>query len=428
MRKSLTDTFCKSTPAPSKGRAEWADMRCVGLEFRVTSAGARSWTFRFRDPTSRRTLRASIGTYPDIGLSAARQKADALRAKVAGGVNPIEAKRQERSESQSRTFKTLAERYMAEHARRHKRPRSVEEDDRNLNKHVLPKWGKRDYRKIRRADAIDLIEDMVAAGTHTAANRVHALISKVFSFGVDADLLEANPVSRLQKRGKEATGKRILQDDEIALFWRKVVLSPVSRATGLALRLTLLTAGRENEIAGIRLDEFKGLDGHDPSLTIPGSRTKNKRDHFIPLTPLAVETIKQAKELIGDDEFLFPSNRKKGAPIDRHSLPVAMSRLCAAQDGKAGAAKSLRDDPPSPHDLRRTASTRMASLGVPKEDRDACLNHARVDVGKHYDLYERAAEKRRAMQLLSDAIVKIIENEAQATTKHNAPVMEGAAK
>ena len=77
---------------------------------------------------------------------------------------------------------------------------------------------KRDYRKIRRADAIDLIEGMVAAGTHTAANRVHALISKVFSFAVDADLLEANPVSRLQKRGKEWTGKRILQDDEISAF------------------------------------------------------------------------------------------------------------------------------------------------------------------------------------------------------------------
>ena len=88
--------------------------------FRVSRHVSRgsSWTFRFRDPTSRRTLRASIGTYPDIGLLAARQKADALRAKVAGGVNPIDAKRQERSESQSRTFKTLAERYMAEHARR----------------------------------------------------------------------------------------------------------------------------------------------------------------------------------------------------------------------------------------------------------------------------------------------------------------------
>ena len=409
MRKALTDTFCKSTPAPSSGRSEWADLRCVGLEFRVTSAGARSWTFRFRDPTTRRTLRASIGTYPEISLLAARKKADDLRAKVADGVNPIDAKRQERSESQSRTFKTLAERYMTEHARRHKRPRSVEEDSRNLNKHVLPKWGKRDYRKIRRADAIDLIEGMVAAGTHTAANRVHALLSKVFSFAVDADLLEANPVSRLQKRGKESTGKRILQDDEIALFWRKIVLSPVTRGVGLALRLSLLTAGRENEIAAIRLGEIRDLDGNEPSLTIPGSRTKNKRNHFIPLTPLAVKTIKQAKELLGDEEAVPFSVRPEEGRPDRSALAAGGNgALCAAQEGKDGAAKSLRGDPPSPHDLRRTASTRMAALGVPKEDRDACLNHARVDVGKHYDLYERAAEKRKAMELLSGNIWQIV--------------------
>ena len=104
-----------------------------------------------------------------------------------------------------------------------------------------------------------------------------------------------------------------------------------------------------------------------------------------------------------------------------------MAKLCAAQEGKTGGAKSLRDGPPSPHDLRRTASTRMASLGVPKEDRDACLNHARVDVGKHYDLYERAAEKRCALQLLSDAVAAIIENEGTAN-KQKAPATEGAAK
>jgi integrase len=413
MRKSLTDTFCKSTPAPAAARSEWADTRCAGLEFRVTSAGARSWTFRFRDPNSRRTLRASIGSYPDIGLSAARKKADDLRGKVADGINPIEHRRKERDESHSRTFKELAGRYMLEHARRHKRQLSADGDDLNLNKHVLPKWGKRDYRGIRRADAIELIEGIVAAGTHTAANRVHALISKVFSFAVDADLLEANPVARLQKRGKEATGKRILSDDEIALFWKKIVLSPVSRPVGLALRLALLTAARESEIAGIRLDELHDLDGAEPALLIPTERSKNKRPHLIPLTGLAVTTIKQAKELIGDDDsYLFMSNRKKGVPIDRHSLPVAMARFCAGQEG-SGAAKSLRIDPPSPHDLRRTASTRMSALGVPKEDRDACLNHARVDVGKHYDLYERAAEKRKALSLLSGCIEQITASNSQ---------------
>ena len=84
---------------------------------------------------------------------------------------------------------------------------------------------------------IELIESIVSAGKHTAGNRVHALISKIFSFAIDADLLEANPAARLRKRGVEKIGRRVLEDTEIKEFWRGIVLPPVSRPVGLALRL-----------------------------------------------------------------------------------------------------------------------------------------------------------------------------------------------
>jgi integrase len=100
---------------------------------------------------------------------------------------------------------------------------------RNLKIHVLPKWGERDFRTIRRADVIELIESIVSAGKHTTGNRVHSLISKIFSFAIDADLLENHPAARFKKRGVENVGRRVLSDDEIRLFWRTVILPPVSR-------------------------------------------------------------------------------------------------------------------------------------------------------------------------------------------------------
>jgi hypothetical protein len=219
MRLILTDVYCKTVKAPASGRTEVADARCSGLTFRVTNNGVRSWAFRFRDPTTRRPLRATIGAYPDVTLSAARERADEMRGIVAAGVNPIESKRREKTDAPNRTFKALSDRYLTEHAERHKRPRSIEEDRRNLKIHILPYWGERDYRNIKRADVIELIERIVAAGSHTAGNRVHALISKIFSFGVDADLLDANPAARLRKRGAEVVGRRVLSDHEIRLFW-----------------------------------------------------------------------------------------------------------------------------------------------------------------------------------------------------------------
>src|SRR5262249_14554240 len=171
----------------------------------------------------------------------------------------------------------------------HKRPRSAEEDRRNLAVHVLPKWAKRDFRTLRRADVIELIEKIVSTGKHTAANRVHSLISKVFSFAIDADLLEANPVARLRKRGVEKVRRRVLDDAEIKAFWRGIVLRPVSRPVGLALRLALTTATRATEVVGARKAEFESLD--DPERAtwlIPGERAKNGRDHLVPLPPLAI--------------------------------------------------------------------------------------------------------------------------------------------
>lgn len=410
MRQILTDALCRTKP-PRSGRLEIADLRQAGLVLRITSNGARSFAYRFRHPHTRKTLRATIGPYPATPLEAARKRAKKMAVQVADGTNPIEARNAEREAARTRTFQALADRYLKEHAERHKRPRSAEEDRRNLAVHVLPKWAKRDFRTIRRADVIEVIESIVSDGKHTAGNRVHSLISKIFSFAIDADLLEANPAARLRKRGVEKVGRRVLDDAEIKTFWRGLVLPPVSRQIGLALRLALLTAARASEIAGARKAEFQDLDKPEQAAWhVPAERTKNRVDHLIPLPPLAVETIKSAIELNGDSEFLFPTRLGRGGPIDRHTLTVAMVRF--AKSLKGPAAKTWQQEIPTPHDLRRSCNSRLARMGIPKEIRDRTLNHItslRDPESKHYNLYEFQSEKRQTLSKWANQIAAIIE-------------------
>src|SRR4030081_696307 len=118
--------------------------------------------------------------------------------------NPVEEKRTAMAPGSAGTFGALAERYLEEYSRRRKR--SSEGDERNLRKHVLPKWDGRIFSDIRRRDVIELVESLVADGTPTLANRVQSLISSVFTFAMDADLAEANPCHRLRKRGVENVG------------------------------------------------------------------------------------------------------------------------------------------------------------------------------------------------------------------------------
>ncbi len=392
MRQILTDASCK-TKAPRAGRIEIADLRQPGLVLRITAKGARTFGFRFRHPHTRKTLRSIVGSYPATGLEAARKRAREMATLVDAGQNPNEVKRAERDHAPKRTFQALADRYLREYAERRKRPASIEGDRLNLDVHILPKWAKRDYRTIRRADIIELIESIIGAGKHATANRVHTLISGIFTFAIDAELLDANPAARLKKRGVEEPRRRILDDAEIVAFWEGIVLAPVSRPVGLALRLALLTAARANEVAGARTAEFQ-LDGPEPQWLSPAARVKNKRAHLLPLSPIAVETIKAA---IDEDEFLFPSrlNNRPG-PMDRHTLSKAMARF--AEELKEP--NTWRKDPPTPHDLRRTVATRLARMGIAKEVRERVLNHAgaRHDPeAKHYNLYEFLPEKREAL-------------------------------
>src|SRR4051812_8705558 len=169
MRRTLTDALLRSIPIPSSRRIDITDERCQGLTFRVTANGSKSWCFRFRDPRSGRPCRFTLGHYPDVSLSLAREHAADLRRHVAAGANPHQARRHERESSACRTFGALADRYIAEHARRFKR--SATADERNLRLHVLPSWRDRPYEELRRREVIALCERMVAAGTPTNANR-----------------------------------------------------------------------------------------------------------------------------------------------------------------------------------------------------------------------------------------------------------------
>ena len=422
MAKTLTDAFVKAVRTPPKARVEYADLRCVGLAFRVTASGVRSWCFRFRDPRTGQSSRIGLGPYPAVSLSAARELAEAQRRVVAKGKNPVEMRRQERVEAPQKTFGALAARYLVEHANRHKRPRSAAEDRRNLDLHILPRWRNRRYEDLRRADLIELVEGLVRDGKPTLANRIHALLSKIGAFADDADLLVGNPFAGIRKRGQENIGRRILSDDEIRLLWRHIVLPPVSRRVGLALRLALLTGVRAGEVVGITRAEIEHLgDIERAAWTIPADRAKNGRAHYVPLSPMSQATLHSAMELIGDQEkFLFPSRWIAKEPITAHALAVAMRRFSDRLEIKSAAAKTWRGEPPSPHDLRRTFATRLSSLGVSKEDRDALLNHMRADVGsKHYDLYERAKEKRVALNQWAAVLDEMVNQPDAAIAKRS---------
>jgi integrase len=333
-----------------------------------------------------------------------------MQKTVDAGGNPT----QERRTGGPDSFKALASRYLAAVEDPHSDwfKRSHAADERNLRKHVLPHWGERRFAAVTRADVVALTTGLVAAGTPTLANRVQSLVSNIFSFALDGGELQAHPCFRLRKRGKERVGSRVLTDAEMRLFWRDVIEPPAAMRTGLGLRLALTTGARVTEVALMNRAELEHIAVPDAAVwVIRGERTKNSRDHAIPLSPLARECVLNLLTMIEPSEqWLFPTrSKKRKGPMPGNSLTQAMALFANRLTGDDEAIRTWLAERPTAHDLRRTLATRLAALGVSREIRDRCLNHIGSDVGtKHYNRYEFLAEKRDAFTRWSTVLGSIL--------------------
>ena len=343
-----------------------------------------------------------------MSLAQARAEAAQIRAQVRAGADPQADKRARRQAAATALiFEALADLYIERYAKPQKA--SWRNDQGYLRANAVPVWGKRSAASITKADAAQLLFEVVARSPVTA-NRLRSVLAKMFGWAVDSHLLAANPMIGVKKPHAEGEGKdRTLADDELKTFWHALDGAGLAPGTIAALRVLVLLGQRPGEIAGMARSELDHIDDADgPRWEIPAERMKARRAHVIPLPPLAKEII--AAELQDGREFVFASKFVDRERLARHSMSQAMRRLIDGLDTSNGAGARLKANPPTPHDLRRSVATGMARLRIPREDRLAVLAHRHDDThGRHYDRYERLSEKRAALEAWERHVRKVIQ-------------------
>ena len=342
-----------------------------------------------------------------MSLAKARVKAKSEFEAVALGGDPATEKKAGRMAG---TFNELADLYIEIYAKPNKK--SWGEDEIKINRYLRPEWGSRKANAITRRDVIRLLNSIMERGAPIQANRVLAVIRKMYSWGIGTDrvAMDVNPCHEVKKPGKETPRNRVLDAPEIKGFWPMAGADvKITEPSRLALRLILATAQRPGEVIGlpwVELDDDWETSA-DPYWTIPGERTKNGEPHRVPLSALAVSLLKEAKAVpkkkgskADHSEWAFPSPRG-GKPMLENSLSHALIR-----SGHFGLAHFV------PHDLRRTTSTHMTGphCGVSRFILDRVLNHVDPSVtGRHYDLYQYDVEKREALDAWASRLAQVIE-------------------
>jgi len=405
---ALTATLVEKRKAPETGQIDYFDKGHAGLALRISYGGRRSFVYIYR--LRGKLHRLTLGSFPTMSLADAREAWRNASAKVAEGIDP---RPQPTEAQQPDTVRVVGERFVAKYAR--PRNRTADEVERMFELHLYPALGDRDIGSVTRRDILDVLDSIEEKVSGARANRVLANIRRLFAWAVERGVIEVSPVANVKAPGEERARDRVLSDDELRAFRR--ACDRLGEPFGPLFRLLALTGQRRDEVASAPWSEV-GLG--DALWRLPGSRVKNGRAHDVPLAKQAVELITGLPSK-GKSPLLFPAQYarppRKGEAAERvakearsvSGFAVAKARLDRLMLEELGRLAEKRGDAPEKvtlpdwrlHDLRRTAASGMARLGIGVHVVEKLLNHVSGTFAGIVGVYQRhefADEKRAAAQ------------------------------
>jgi integrase len=386
---------------PQAARYELPDAGLPSFYLTVTPSGHKSFVYRFKFNGQSRKL--TIGSHPGMTLAMARQLAREAIGEIARGNDPCAAKAAgRRSEALSdvpRTFDQLVTKFIEMRPTSKSRPtaRDVtwEAYARMLKRDALPQWKNRNIDTITTVD-IEARLEAVASDRPILANRLASVFSKLFGWAAKKKYLAASPYINIEKPAPERARDRTLSRVELALILNAA--DRLDRTGKHIVHLLAMTAQRRNEIAHLRWDE---VDLTERTLILSGNRTKNRREHRLPLGDAAMAILEDRNRDQSGHAHVFPRGRN---PFN------SFARLKEKLDALVTEANGGEVIPQWQfHDLRRTATSFMQELGISLSVTERILNHAgslnRTAAAYHRHRFEN--EMREALQKWEQQIAVI---------------------
>ena len=355
----LTKRFVDLALPGEKDLFYWDD-DIPGYGLRIKPSGAKSYIIQYRN--GRRSSRMTLGRHGVLTAEEARKLARQRLGSVAHGQDPAREKTEDR---RAPTVKELAADYMERHAIPNKRPSSIRNDRQMIDTHILPKLGPYKAKEVSRRDVESIL--LAMKKTPYKANRVRALLSKMFSLAKDWGWRASNPVDGIPKY-QEQKRERWLRQEELERLGKVLDSHPNQRAANI-IRLLILTGARKGEVMTATWEQFDLQRG---VWSKPAHTTKQKRTEHTPLSDAATALLKEMRRTAPEDAtYLFPGE-VPGQPIqDIKKFWAEASLLANLPDVRI-------------HDLRHTFASHLVSNGVSLPIVGRLLGHTQPQTTQRY--------------------------------------------
>lgn len=366
-----------------------------GFGVRLSASGTVSWQYMYRfDGLPRRM---TLGKFPMMGLADAHEAHARAEKQKSLGFDPAAEKVSNNVENRKMpTVEGLITQYLDAATKK-----SIREDKGYFNKNIIPNIGRRKADKVKRRDINAILDEIVTRGAPIAANRTLAALRKMYNWAISRDILEFNPCTAISPPGKEQSRDRVLSNDELKCFMQNLPKADMLPVVKLAMQFQLITLQRKGEVVGM---EWAEVDLNAKIWTIPNDKAKNGKSHRVPLSEMAINILAKAQKLKGKGDWVFPSRL-----IGRQLTADAVSKALRKNREHLGVSGL------TPHDLRRTGASHLASMGIPRLHISKILNHVESGVTAVYDRYSYDNEKERALDVWGQKLNQIV-NEEQGSS------------
>lgn len=379
--KNLERDWQSLTCSPGKSEALFvhdrgADRGYSALMLKVRAHGRSAWIWEYRDAVGK-LRRRTYGAPPAMDYNAADRLRQIDIVTLTEGHDPVERARQEteaakKAAAESLTMNELLDLYVTQRLahggprRKAPKPRYLERAKQRLQP-VRAAWGSRQAKSIGVADIRDFLNQYLDRPAMLELMEAH--LFSVFGWAKKQGRLEAHPWPDYERQGHHGKRERFLDDEEVALAIQAA--RAIGYPGGSIILLSLLTARRYSEVAEAEWSEF---DLARELWVLPGHRAKNGKTHSLPLSPTAVEFLRDAAERkAGAGRYVF---HRPG--VDEPVINIRADVISCRRAAQSATDKRLEPEQRvdwTPHDLRRTASTHLEILECPDAVVKAVLNH-----------------------------------------------------
>jgi len=414
---AFTDNAVKSAP-PGRHSTEL----CAGLWLRVTKSvgdrkGVRTFFFHYHSKITKKTQDETIGHYPATSLREARVRADLWRAQNDRGERLtafLPAKKDEP------TWTSLLADYNVQKLKQMRTGNKMLVALTNVGKDNG--WTDLAVSQISRDVIRAALKKIIARGSLDNANKVQQMISTLFNWGIETEIITTNPISgmkRMSGKKEDTIRDRKLDPEEIRTLWPALTHPErygINPTGARALYLILVTTARPHMVTDMERSELKGSPALNPKyrmtknddgprLELPNNRMKKNRDFVLPLNSLAVGAIGAVPV---DQKYICP---KLAAHAKKPTLRVPRLARIAEQICKKLGMKKWR-----PHDLRRTGSNFLTSTKRKdgkrwsEDDVAKLMSHEKIGRGamRNYNSWNYFDEKRQMSDFLAEILIDIV--------------------